>query len=101
MVPIEKVEVWHGKKQFLDVYTKEVIYKTLPKARKKFLKVSINYKGPIEAPIKKDSVIGKLKIVYKGELIDEYDLLAYEDIKRVNMFSRLLRSINFLIWGDV
>ena len=101
MIPIDKVEVWHGKKKFLDVYTKEIIYKTLPKARKKFLKVSINYKGPIEAPIKKDSVIGKLRIVYKGELIDEYDLLAHEDIKRVNMFSRLLTSINFLIWGDV
>ena len=100
-VPIEKAEVWHGKKKFVNVYTKEAIYKTLPKARKKFLKVSINYKGPIEAPIKKDDVIGKLIITYKNELVDEYDLLAHENVKKLNMFSRLLKSINFLIWGDV
>jgi len=100
-VPIGKVEVWHGKKKFVNVYTNKAIYKTLRKARKKLLKVSINYKGPIVAPIKKDDIIGKLKITYKNELIDEYDLIAHENIKRLNMFSRLLKSINFLIWGDV
>ena len=29
------------------------------------------------------------------------DLYAFEDIKRLNVFSRLMKSINFLIWGDV
>ena len=80
---------------------KKNIYKTIPKARKKNLKVSIIYNGPIQAPIQKDSVIGKLKVVYKNELIEEYDLLAFENVKRLNIFSRLVKSINFLIWGDV
>ena len=77
------------------------IYKTIPKARKKFLKVSITYVGPIEAPIKKDEVLGELKILYQDKFIEEYDLLAFEDVKRLNVFSRLLKSVNFLIWGDV
>ena len=68
--------------------------------KKKFLKAKIEYTGPIKAPIKKDSIVGKLKVSYKDE-INEYDLLAYEDIKKVNIFSRLIRSINYLIWGDV
>ena len=37
----------------------------------------------------------------KGEFIEEYDLLAFEDVKKLNIFSRLIKSINFLIWGDV
>ena len=45
--------------------------------------------------------LGKLKLTYDGELIEEYDLLAYEDVKKLNVFSRLMKSINFLIWGDV
>ena len=77
------------------------IYKTIPKARKKFLKVSIMYNGPVEAPIKKDDILGKLKISYKNEPVEEYDLLAFEDVKRLNIFSRVMKSINFLIWGDV
>jgi len=100
-VPIDQIDVWLGKQKTVGAYLKTDIYKTIPKARKKYLKVSISYKGPIQAPIKKDDIIGKLKITYKNELIDEYDLFAFEDVKKLNVFSRLLKSINFLIWGDV
>ena len=31
----------------------------------------------------------------------ETDLLAFENVKKVNIFSRLMKSINYLIWGDV
>ena len=99
--PIDHASVWLGKKNTVPVYLKDDIYKTIPKSRKKNLKVSIIYNGPIEAPIKKDDIIGKLKVTYKNELIEEYDLFAFEDVKKLNIFSRLLKSINFLIWGDV
>ena len=99
--PLEKMDVWLGKKNFVNTYVKSDIYKTIPRARKKFLKASIVYTGPIQAPIKKDDILGKLKLIYKEELIGEYDLLAFEDVKKLNILSRLIRSINFLIWGDV
>ena len=98
---IENADVWLGKKKQVATYVNKDIYKTIPKARKKFLKVSIVYNGPIQAPIKKDDILGKLKVTYKNELVSEYDLLAFEDVKKLNIFSRLIRSINFLIWGDV
>ena len=99
--PIENIEVWLGKKSTVAVYVKKDIFKTIPKARKKFLKVSLIYNGPIQAPIKKDDLLGKLIITYKGELIDKHNLYAFEDVKKLNVFSRLIKSINFLIWGDV
>ena len=99
--PIEEAQVWLGKQDFVKTYVKNDIYKIIPKARKKFLKVSIVYNGPIQAPIKQNTVIGKLKISYKNEEIEEYDLLAFTDVKKLNIFSRLLKSVNFLIWGDV
>ena len=99
--PIEDIDVWLGKKSTVKTYIKNDIYKTIPKAKKRLLKVSLNYNGPIQAPIKKDDILGKLKLSYDGELIEEYDLLAYEDVKKLNVFSRLMKSFNFLIWGDV
>jgi len=98
--PIESVDVWLGKKSTVAAYVKKDIYKTIPKARKRDLKVSIVYNGPILAPIKKDDILGKLKIVYKNELVAEHDLFAFENVKKLNVFSRLIKSINFLIWGD-
>jgi D-alanyl-D-alanine carboxypeptidase (penicillin-binding protein 5/6) len=99
--PIEDIDVWLGKKDTVKTYIKNDIYKTIPKAKKRLLKLSLNYNGPIQAPIKKDDILGKLKLTYNGDLIEEYDLLAYEDVKKLNVFSRLIKSINFLIWGDV
>ncbi|WP_440932035.1 D-alanyl-D-alanine carboxypeptidase family protein [Candidatus Pelagibacter sp.] len=99
--PISEIEVWLGKKETVKVATNKDIYKTIKKARKRNLKVSVNYEGPIEAPIMKNEVLGKLKVVYQDEIIGEYDLFATEDVKKLNMFSRLMRSLNYLIWGDV
>ncbi len=99
--PFESLDVWLGKKSNVKVYTNKDIYKTIKKGQKKKLKIKVTYEGPIEAPIKKDQKLAKLKIVYDQDLIGEYDLLALEEVKKVNMFSRLLRSLNYLIWGDV
>ena len=95
------IDVWQGKKSNINAYVKHDIYKTIPKAKKKYLKVKIVYDGPIAAPINKNETIAKLNIFFKDENIGTYDLLALENIKRQNIFSRLLTSINFLIWGDV
>ncbi len=99
--PLSKVDVWLGKQNQLDVHTKTDIYKTIKKARKNKLNISIKYNGPIEAPIEKDQIVAKLKIVYNDELIDEHNLFASKEVKRLNIFSRLMKSLNYLIWGDV
>ncbi len=99
--PIETVNVWLGKENFVKVYTKENIYKTIKKGQKKSLKVKIEYEGPIEAPIEKDQKVAKLKIIFNENNIGEYDLLAVKSINKVNIFSRLMKSLNYLIWGDV
>ena len=99
--PFDNIEVWLGKNDTVKVYTKENIYKIIKKGQKKKLKAKIIYDGPVEAPIKKDQVLAKLKIIYDDEPIGEYDLLSLNEVKKVNMFSRLMKSINYLIWGDV
>ena len=97
----DELDVWQGTKKTVKSYIAEDVYKTIPKAKKKYLKVSVDYQGPLKAPILKNDIIGKVKISYKDEQIGEYDLLAFENVKRQNIFSRFISSINFLIWGDV
>ncbi|MDA9744786.1 hypothetical protein N9U84_03420 [Candidatus Pelagibacter sp.] len=61
----------------------------------------MEYNGPILAPIKKDQELGILNILYKDEIINEFKVYAFEDIKKLNVISRIIKSINYLIWGDV
>ncbi len=97
----DELQVWQGTQKTVKSYISEDVYKTIPKAKKKYLKVSIDYQGPLKAPILKNDIIGKVKITFKDKQIGEYDLLAFENVKRQNIFSRFISSINFLIWGDV
>ena len=99
--PIANIDVWLGKDNSVEVYVKKDIYKIIKKGQKKLLKVKTSYTGPIEAPIKKNQVLGKLKVIYNQDLVGEYDLLALKDVDKVNIFSRLIKSLNYLIWGDV
>ena len=98
---LTSLQVWLGTKKELNVHVNKDIYKTIPKAKKKYLKVIISYDGPIAAPIKKNEIVAKLKIFFKDDNIGNYDLLASENIKKQNILSRLIGSINFLLWGDV
>ncbi len=98
---ITELDVWQGKQKKVKAHISSNIYKTIPKAKKKYLKVTVNYEGPLEAPIEKNDVIGKMNINYKNELVGSYDLFASESVQKQNIISRILSSINFLIWGDV
>ena len=97
----QDLDVWLGKKNTVKTHFEENIYKTIKKARLRNLKVVLDYEGPIKAPIIKNQKIAVVKIYYEDDLIDTLDLLASENIEVVNKFTKLIRSINFLIWGDV
>ena len=96
-----ELDVWQGKKNKVKAYTNKSIYQSIPKAKKKYLKVKIKYNGPIQAPINKDDKIADIIVTFKDEKINEYPLFAYETIKEKNIIGKLINSLNYLIWGDV
>ena len=98
---IANLNVWLGKKNKVNVSPSKDLYLTIPKRKKKTIKAVLEYDGPIEAPIKKGEKLGQLNVYISGELEKQIDLLSTEDIKRSNIFSRLLKSLNYLVWGDV
>jgi D-alanyl-D-alanine carboxypeptidase (penicillin-binding protein 5/6) len=98
---IASVNVWLGKKNKADVVPSEDLYLTIPKRKRKTIKAVLEYDGPIEAPIKKGEKLGLLNVYISGELEKQIDILSTEDIKRSNIFARILKSLNYLVWGDV
>ena len=98
---ISNFDVWLGKKNKVEVVTYKDVYLTVPKRKKNIIKAILEYEGPIKAPIKKGDKVGLLKVYIADELKEEIDVFSAEDVKRSNIFSRILKSLNFLVWGDV
>ena len=98
---IFEIDTWLGVKPKIKATTKEDLYITINKKDIRYLTVSLDYKGPIQAPIYKDTEIAKIIVTQKDNTIKEIPLYAAEDVKKVNFFKSLLTSLNYLIWGDV
>jgi len=96
-----ELETWLGKKNKIKVATKEDFYLTINKKDISNLTVSLEYTGPISAPIKKGAQVANLIVTKKDEKIKTLPLYANEDLKKVNFIKSLITSLNYLIWGDV
>ena len=93
--------MWLGKKNKIQAVTSEDVFITIPKRKKKTVKAIIEYNEPLKAPIEKGDKIGVLNVYESGELKKEVDVFAGEKIKKANIFSRIFKSFNYLVWGDV
>ena len=98
--PVFEFDVWLGKKNKVFGYAKEDLYITIKKNELKDLKVSLDYSGPLKAPVSKNQQIGNLtiKTTDKEKTVPIY---SSEKIKKVNFIKSLFLSFNYMIWGDV
>ena len=95
-----ELDAWLGTKNKIQATTKEDYYMTINKKNISHLSVSLNYDGPVSAPVDKGTQVANLVISMKDEVLKTLPLYAAEDLKKVNFFKSLLTSLNFLIWGD-
>ena len=95
-----ELDAWLGTKNKIQATTKEDYYVTINKKNISHLSVSLNYDGPVAAPVTKGTQVANLVISMKDEVLKTLPLYAAEDLKKVNFFKSLLTSLNFLIWGD-
>ena len=98
---IFELETWLGKQDKIKAITNEDFFITINKKNIRHLKMLLEYKGPIVAPVSKGEEVASLLISKNKNVVKKIPLYAKEDLKKVNFFKSLVTSINYLIWGDV
>ena len=98
---IFELDTWLGTSNKIKATTKEDFYLTINKKDISHLTVSLDYEGPILAPVIKGTQIATITVKKKDVIIKSLPLYAVEDLKKVNFFKSLITSLNYLIWGDV
>ena len=96
-----ELDTWLGTSNTIKATTKEDFYLTINKKDISHLTVSLDYEGPILAPVTKGTQIATMTVKNKDEILKSLPLYAVEDLKKVNFFKSLITSLNYLIWGDV
>ena len=87
-----ELDTWLGTSNKIKATTNEDYYLTINKKDITHLNISLEYTGPIQAPIKKGERIASLIVSKKDEKIKTLPLYAAEDLKKVNFFRSLITS---------
>ena len=96
---IVEVDVWLGNKPRVNLVSSKKVVSTLSFDQIQLIKSSLQYNRPIEAPIKKGEVYGKLIIDIDGKPNIEVELISQESIGSVNPISKVFAAMKYLIFG--
>ncbi len=94
------IPVWLGNKETVPLVLNKKLLLTLNNKQYRNLKLKINYKGPIKAPIKKDTKLATLKIYLdNGEVIDK-PLYSSISIQQLTFIGKLKTKLEYLLFGE-
>ena len=84
---VNTIKVGKGVKRELNVITKEESGTLISKGNDLNIEQKVELPDMIEAPIKKDDVVGKISYILNEKTVGECDLIAKEDIEKINLIN--------------
>jgi len=99
-VVVPDAPVWMGEARAVTLAAKSDLAVTLPRRARSEMKVSIVFNGPIPAPIKAGTEIGKVVVTAPGLSTLEMPLVAVADVARLGFGGRLAETIRSFFSGS-
>ncbi len=93
--------VWLGSAGAVPLLIEDPLTIIIPRKARRAMKVSVNYQGPLPAPIAKGQVLATLRIEAPNMTPIERPLIAGADIARKGVFGRLGAALEHLLFGGV
>ncbi len=96
---VTQAELWLSDKQSVALLIDQDVEVTLPRKSRRKMKVSVQYDGPIPAPVKKGQELAKVVITAPDVKDIVIPLYAAEDAERLGFVGRLGAALKSIIWG--
>ncbi|WP_182629980.1 serine hydrolase [Pantoea hericii] len=89
--PFAQQRVWFGDKSQVNLGVAKDAALTIPKGQMKNLKASFKLNAPqLEAPLKKNQVVGTIDFQLDGKTIEQRPLVVLQDVPEGGFFSRMI-----------
>ena len=97
---IEVAHVWLGTEPTVPFIIENDMKLTMHKKARRAMKVTVNYRSPSPAPVKKGDKLATLTVSAPGEQPVEVPLLAAADVERLGLVGRLIAAFKHILWGS-
>lgn len=89
--PFAQQRVWFGERNQVNLGVEKDAALTIPKGQMKNLKASYTLSAPqLEAPLKKNQVVGTINFQLDGKTIEQRPLVVMQDVPEGGFFSRII-----------
>ncbi len=99
-VPLKTSRIWYGETEDIQIGLAEEVFVTIPRGHYEDLKAELSVVKTIEAPVAAGQELGELRLHFADELVLSAPLVALQEAKEADMFSRLLDGAQ-LIFRDL
>jgi D-alanyl-D-alanine carboxypeptidase (penicillin-binding protein 5/6) len=96
---IEEAQVWMGTAPKVPLTVAKDAAVMLSRASRRDMKVTLDYVGPVAAPVAKGQVVGKLVVTAPGAQTTEFPVVAAQDVPKLSGVARILTSAAELLFG--
>ncbi len=93
-------EVWQGRDHAVPLTVREDVAVILRREARRNLRVTVNYEGPIQAPIITGSQIAQLRVEAPGMEPLEFPLYAAISVPKAGIFGQMLAALNHLVFDS-
>jgi len=93
---VETARVWKGQSNSLNLGVEEDIWVTVPRGQLRQVKPVAELEPQIIAPVERNTVMGRLKVMLNDEEIAVHPLIALESVERGGIIDRLTDEIRLL-----
>tara|TARA_B100001996_G_scaffold110554_1_gene83682 strand:+ start:831 stop:1961 length:1131 start_codon:yes stop_codon:yes gene_type:complete len=97
---IDYATVWKGKINNLPLIVDYDLNLLLDIPGRRSIRVEYRYSEPLYAPIIKGDAVGTMEVIIPGRKNIELNLLAGENINKVNFFSGFIKSFDYFLYKD-
>ena len=97
---IDYATVWKGNSNNLPLIIANDLDLLLDIPGRRGIRVEYKYSEPLYAPITKGDIVGSMKVIIPGRKSIELNLLAGENINKVNFFSGFIKSFDYFLYKD-
>lgn len=94
---INQLRVWKGAENLINSTVASDLYLTLPKGEYANVKAVISSTQPLIAPIKKGQVVGTVKFILNGKMVDQRPIIAAKSVNTAGILGRAWDSIKLLL----
>ncbi len=98
---VGEAEVWAGQEDQVPLTIRDDVAVILRRASRRDMRVSINYDGPIAAPIITGTELATLLVEAPGAEAQEFPLYAATSVPRVGLFGQMVLALDHLIFSGL